>query len=123
VAKAYIGYTNKNGSIKSVVVEQGGEIDELGVQLNDYYPDMMMVKHLVRNSIYEIKDGDVDYTDPVDESSEDMNAYSEYDSKEDFIDEMEADCYYYLYWLNKWVVCKPNCNEFHDLETVIEEEF
>lgn len=123
MAKAYIGYTNKNGSIKSVVVEQGGEIDELGMQLNDYYPDLMMVKDLVRHSIYKVEDDEVEYTDPVDESPEERNEYSEYDSKEEFMEEMESDCYYYLFWLNKWFVCKPNCAEFFDLETVIEEEF
>jgi hypothetical protein len=123
MAKTYIAYTKKNRTIKVVSVEYDGEIDELGIQLSENFVDLVDVMDVVRTSISDIKDGEVNYADELDESSDDRNEYSEYDSKADFMEDLSADTYYYLFEKDNWYVCKPNQSEFQELDVVIEEEF
>jgi hypothetical protein len=123
MATAYVAYTKPKGIIKSVSVESSGEIDELGFQLNDYYKDLSDVKELISSSIDYIDDGDVVYFEDLDDVPEELYEYEEYEDKEDFVNHMSGSAYYYLFENDKWFVCKPNQDEFNELESVIEDEY
>lgn len=120
MTNAFIAFSNSKGVIKSVSVACNGEIDVLGVELLEYYKDLADVKDLVITSIDYIESGEAQYLD--DPEDEDSYEFEEFDSKQDFIDEM-WNCNYYLYEKNIWYIRKAGSDEFLELETVLEEEY
>jgi len=132
MANAYIAYTKPNGVIKSVRYFGEGSIDELGVCLIEYIKDTSTVKTILQDSIRFMYDGIIEYMDEADEFDisevslmidESECTFEEFDGKDDFINDMNAIDFYYLYENNTWYVSKPNFYDFKELEVVIEEEF
>ena len=122
MASAYIAYTGKKGLIKCVSVEQGGEIDELGIQLMEYFKDFSDVRELTQSSLEYIEDGEAVYLYDLSDLSNEDYEFEEYVDKDDFTNSMWP-TYYYLFENDRWYVAKPNCEEFKELETVLEEEY
>ena len=116
---ASIGYIKKNKTIKSVIVEHSTDIDELGSNLVEYFNEFSEVKELVKTSIVEI---DEDVPDFDSDETEDF-IFSEYENKEDYLNETNPDGYTYLHDGDKWLVSKPNQYEFNEVETILEEEY
>lgn len=123
MTRGYIGYVKRNGVIKCVSIDDDVEIDQVGIELNEYFKDLSDVKELVKSSISYVSEDEVNYTDDLEYLTEDEYEFIEYDNKKDFIDEMEPDTFYYLFENDSWTVAKPNSNEFKELEIVLEEEF
>jgi hypothetical protein len=123
LSNAYIGYTEKNGNIKTVFVQYDGSLDLLGIELNEYFKDLSDVKELITTTISTIEDGEVNYVGDIDEMSDDDFECTVYQDKEEFVDDMDADTYYYLFENDQWYVQKPARNEFRELDIVLEEEY
>lgn len=122
MANAYLAYTGKKGLIKVVSVEQNGEIDELGIQLVEFFKDFSDVKELIVSSLDSVEDGEPIYLYDLSDLNDDDYEFEEYTDKDDLMNSMWP-TYYYLFENDRWYVCKPNCEEFKELETVIEDEY
>lgn len=121
--KAFIGYTDSKGVIKTVSVNDQGSLDCLGVEINENFKDLSDVKDLVKSSIDYVEDGEAVYMDNLTELSTYDYEFIEYNDKADFIDDMEADTYYYLFENDRWYVSKPNLSDFQELEAILEAEY
>ena len=127
--KAYIGYVKKNGSIKCVQLKNNNELDEVGYNLIEYFTTLIETKKLVKTTLDYIDEDTFKFShevgdeDDEDEDPEDRNEYFVYEDTDDLIQDRYNFTYYYLFKDDKWLVLKPNSDEFLELETVLEEEF
>lgn len=120
---AYIGYIKRNGVIKSVSYHSEGAIDELGINLNEYFKDFSDVKELVTTSIDYIDEDSVEYLDDADLEHDYEGEFEEFDNEADLIENMDTHSYYYVFKNDTWYVSKPNWNELKELEVILESEY
>jgi hypothetical protein len=121
MASAYVGYTNKNKTIKCVAVKYDGGLEHLGIELSEFFKDKTDVKDMVKSTIKYISDGDVEYYDSLEYLTEADYEFFEYENEEDFIDDFEPDTFYYLYDKDIWYVYRANSEEKEELDVVLEE--
>lgn len=121
--RANIAFIQKNKTVKSVTVLHDTSLDLLGVELNDYFKDLSDVKELVVSTIEYIDSGEPQYVVDIDACEEEDLETTIYDNREEFIDDIDPDTYYYLFENDCWNVCKPGHNEFRELEIVLDEEY
>lgn len=116
----FIGYTKKNHVIKLVNYITDGSIDELGINLNEYFKDIVDVKELVTTTIDYIDEDIVEY---LEDSNEFDGIYEEFNNETELIESMDSQSYYYLFKNDTWYVSKPNWNKFEELELILDSEY
>jgi hypothetical protein len=117
----YIGYSKKNGVIKMVSIDDDVEIDQVGIELNEFFKDLSDVKDLVKTSIGYISDGEITYIEDLEFLTDEEFEFVEYENREDFICDMEPGMIYYLFENNTWTVASRDSSEFKELDTLLEE--